>query len=160
MSNDPGETRNLATEHKHVLARLQAAYDRWFDDVGSTRPDNYAPPRIHVGSPAENPTVLTRQDWRGGSWAAKAIGYWELTIVEPRTFEVEILFDPGRVNEQVTLKMGTVVQRKAISAGDSSCRFSGIALDPGPLRLQAVIEQAGQQRGVYQAIVRFPEAAD
>lgn len=160
LINDPGESRDLAGERRQVLARLQAAYDRWFDDVGSTRPDNYAPPRIHVGSEAENPTVLTRQDWRGGSWAAHAIGYWELLVVKPRKFEVELLFDPGRVDERVTLKLGPVVHRKTISAGDTSCLFSGITLEPGQLRLQAVLEQAQQQRGVYQAIVRFSKTCD
>ncbi|MEO1996036.1 MAG: sulfatase-like hydrolase/transferase, partial [Planctomycetaceae bacterium] len=160
LVNDPGETRNLAREQSDVLARLKAAYDTWFDDVGSTRPDNYAPPRIHVGTAAENPTVLTRQDWRGGSWAAKAIGHWELFVARPRRFEVKLLFDPGQIDERVTLKMGTAVHRRQISAGDTSCVFSDIQLKPGQLRLQAVLEQAQQQRGVYQAIVRQTGSLD
>ena len=159
LVRDPGESRNLAGDRKEVLARLKTAYDAWFDDVGATRPDNYAPPRIHIGSKLENPTVLTRQDWRGGSWAANSLGYWELFVVRPTRFEVKILFDPSKTDERLTLKFGDSVRTAQVNAGDTFSVFTDIQLQPGPLRLEAMLQQGQQQRGVYQVIVRQTDRA-
>ena len=51
MQADPLEMQDLAVKLPDRVAQLKKAYDAWFDDVGNTRPDNYAPPRIHVGTP-------------------------------------------------------------------------------------------------------------
>ncbi len=50
LNADPLEQNNLAASKPETLGQLRKAYDAWFDDVGSTRPDNYAPPRIIVGT--------------------------------------------------------------------------------------------------------------
>ena len=67
-------------------------HDSWFDSVSSSRPDNYAPPRIHIGTPDENPTVLTRQDWRSnptfrpdGSETPAGTGTFMLSGQQPTT---------------------------------------------------------------------------
>ena len=70
MEADPLESTDIAQQQPETVKDLLAAYDAWFDDVGSTRSDNYLPPRIVVGTPSESPTVLTRQDWRHGTWGA------------------------------------------------------------------------------------------
>ena len=51
MLADPLEQRDRAGDFPEVVGDLQRAYNVWFDDVSSTRPDNYAPPRIHIGHP-------------------------------------------------------------------------------------------------------------
>lgn len=33
IKNDPGETKNVIDEHPEVVARMRAAYDRWWDEV-------------------------------------------------------------------------------------------------------------------------------
>ena len=33
LKNDPGETKNVAAEHPDVVARLEAAYDKWWAEV-------------------------------------------------------------------------------------------------------------------------------
>ena len=53
LQADPGEKNNLAAAQPDIVARMRSNYDAWFDDVGSTRPDNYAPPRIRIGTPHE-----------------------------------------------------------------------------------------------------------
>ena len=40
-------------QHPDIVDRLRAAYDRWFDDVGSTR--GYDPPRIALGRRRRTP---------------------------------------------------------------------------------------------------------
>ncbi len=73
MEADPLELEDVADQEPEIVEELTAAYDTWFDEVGSTRPDNYLPPRIRIGTPHESPTILTRQDWRhtkGRPWGA------------------------------------------------------------------------------------------
>ncbi len=60
---DPFEQHDLATDRPAIVQRLHAEYLAWFQDVSSTR--GFAPIRIAIGGPRENPTILTRQDWRG-----------------------------------------------------------------------------------------------
>lgn len=83
ISEDIGESTNLAEKMPEKLAGMKAAYQEWFADVSSTRPDNYAPPRIIVGSDKEKVTDLSIQDWRfedsegwgtGGKWHLTSIG--------------------------------------------------------------------------------------
>ncbi|MDA1276674.1 MAG: arylsulfatase, partial [Verrucomicrobia bacterium] len=53
MAVDPREEKNLAVQYPGVVAQLKDAYDIRFDDVSTTRPDNYDPPRIVVGTDCE-----------------------------------------------------------------------------------------------------------
>ncbi len=151
--NDPRETRNLLDQQPQVFERLKKAYDHWFDDVSSTRPDNYAPPRIFIGSPHENPTVLTRQDWRGGTWARNSIGYWKLHVDQPGTYNIRLEFDPNQTAESAELAIGDVQQQKSFAAGTTSCEFKNVQLPAGNTRLNAVLSHDGSRRGVYQVFV-------
>ena len=153
---DPTESNNLAAEHPEVVQRLREAYDRWFDDVSSTRPDNYAPPRIHVGTPHENPTVLTRQDWRGGSWAADAIGHWELHVARVGRYEITAEFDPRDVAERLQLSVGDNDYQADVKSGEREATFPNIELPMGDAQLRAVLHSGDQRRGVYQVSIRRP----
>ena len=33
LQNDPGESKNVIDQHPQVVAKLRAAYDKWWDDV-------------------------------------------------------------------------------------------------------------------------------
>jgi arylsulfatase/arylsulfatase A len=153
VAADPGESKNLAGAEPEVVARLLAEYDAWFDDVSNTRPDNYAPPRIHLGTEFENPVTLTRQDWRGGTWADDAIGRWIVTF-EAGTYEVKATFTPKEKTGEVELRIGDLVKQVSIAAGADSCRFDPIAVPQGDTELQMVIDHGGAKRGVYQVEVR------
>ncbi len=153
LDRDPGEAKNLIDSEPAVAARLQRAYDAWFDDVSSTRPDNYAPPRIQIGTPHENPTVLTRQDWRGGTWAPNSVGYWELNVAQPGVYDIKCIFDPGSAKETAELTIGSTSRKKGVQAGDKSCQFRGVRLADGDTRLLASLAGDGESRGVYQVTV-------
>ncbi len=64
MTTDPGEQVDLAADKPEIVEQMKAEYSRWFEDVSATR--GYDPPRIHVGTPHENPLRLSRQDLREG----------------------------------------------------------------------------------------------
>jgi arylsulfatase/arylsulfatase A len=151
--NDPGETKNVMAEHPDVFARLKTQYNRWFDDVSNTRPNNYAPPRIHIGTPFENPTVLTRQDWRGGTWARNAIGLWELHIVKTGRFDIRFEFDANPGKGTAELKIAGVTKMATFAAGVKAVEFKGVPLFAGDTQLRAVLTHKGKPRGVYQVVV-------
>jgi len=80
MASDPFELHDVAAGHPDVVAELRRRYESWFADVSRTRPENYAPPRIQLGTPHDDPVVLTRQDWRGAGWGPKDRGHWDVQV--------------------------------------------------------------------------------
>ncbi|MHB8971353.1 MAG: arylsulfatase [Pirellulaceae bacterium] len=153
MVNDPTESKNLLAAQPAVVQRLKQAYDKWFDDVSSTRPDNYAPPRIWIGTPHENPTVLTRQDWREGTWAPDAAGYWELHVAEAGVYDLHLEFDAHPEPSTATLDVSNLKQQAAVESRAESCDFRGVQLPAGDARLRTWLESDTKIRGVYQVTV-------
>ena len=143
LIRDPFELRNEAAARPEIVARLKAAYDAWWEDVGSTRPDNYAPPRIVVGSSHENPVVLTRQDWRhdkGRPWGGGSNGYWLLRADRDGPYEVILKFHKPAVEAgEALLTGGADPVRKAFAKGDVRLVFEEVDLRKGPLKLQATL---------------------
>ncbi len=91
VRKDPGETTNLADEKPEMVQKLKKAYQQWLKDVSSTRPDNFAPPRIVVGNDKETESVLSIQDWRvvdGTGWGNR--GTWLLKGSKKAHYDIEI----------------------------------------------------------------------
>lgn len=151
--NDPREETNLVAEKPKVFARLKQQYNQWFDDVSSTRPDNYAPPRIQIGTPHENPSVLTRQDWRGGSWAPNATGHWEIEIAHAGEYDIELLFNASQKAETAELNVAGVTRKQLVRANTDSLTIGKVKLSAGKTRLKAILNQNGKSRGIYQVVV-------
>ncbi len=154
MATDPAESTNLVTVRPDIAQRLQTAYDNWFDDVSSTRKDNYAPPRIWIGAPQETETVLTRQDWRGGTWAPDSIGYWELHVAAPGQYDIRLEFDPRATPGEAELVVFGRGTQTALASNVDGCDFSGVELPAGDTQLHAVLSHGGKQHGVYQVVVK------
>jgi arylsulfatase A-like enzyme len=91
--NDPYEQTNLADKHPDILRGLKTQYESWFADVKKER--EFQPPRIVLGSTHENPSLLTRQDWRGpnAGWTAGDEGYWEVSIDRAGKYRVTLRAD-------------------------------------------------------------------
>ena len=156
MEADPLELEDLASEKPEVVEEMRAAYDAWFDDVSSTRPDNYDPPRIVIGSPHESPTVLTRQDWRhtkGRPWAPDSNGYWELKAATAGEYDVRLRFPPLEDRGSATLRLGDETRSVTLPAGTKGHVFQAIPLEAGSLRLQATLERGDDARGPWQVEV-------
>jgi arylsulfatase A-like enzyme len=155
LGSDPGEKNDLAASRPDIVARLQADYDAWFKDVCSTR--DFAPPRIGVGSPEENPVLLTRQDWRGPSagWTPKSRGWWELEGLRAGTCDVRLLFAPVSGPAVLKLRMGGQARTGELAAGSREFGFRDVALPAGPFRLEAELEAGGETLGVLYAEVRI-----
>ena len=145
---DPGELDDVAAEHPDVVADLKRRYDAWFDDVGSTRPNNYAPLRIPLGTAHENPVVLTRQDWRGAGLRKKSNGHWLVNVTETGTYDVRLRFKPLQQPATVRFQLGAVAMDQAIRANVETVLFKKISLPAGPGQLEAYLEASNEKLGV------------
>ncbi len=155
ISTDPGESENLFDKQETKAEELLSAYDEWFLDVSSTRPDNYAPPRIVIGSDREIRTRLTAQDWRrteGRGWGTH--GYWMLEVAQPATFEVTLLMKEDHQDYVANLKAGE--QRKTATFSDDPRKlsFGEIELSPGDIDLEVdILKGTDIHNGQYQLLV-------
>lgn len=159
MENDPLEEHNLAQEKPEIVRAMLREYEAWFADVGHTRPDNYAPPRIHIGTAHENPVVLTRQDWRhakGRAWAPDSNGYWELYAAQAGDYRVRLRFPEAKTAGRATLEMGVKTQTLALAAGVTECTFEGVPVPRGDLRLLTTLSFGQQSKGPWQVDIFAP----
>jgi arylsulfatase/arylsulfatase A len=150
MQADPFETTDLATKHPDIAESLRRSYETWFKDVSATR--GYAPPRIHLGAAAENPTTLTRQDWRGAGWGPKDRGHWEVTVVREGRYHVTLRYPAVMKPISANVTLGD--QRLAFSPplGSSEFTFRDVRLSRGDTRLTAWIS-AGEELGPVHYVV-------
>jgi arylsulfatase/arylsulfatase A len=154
VSKDPGESNNLAASQADVVKQLTRRYDAWLQDVSATRPDNYAPPRIVIGTSHENPSVLTRQDWRhitGRPWAPDSNGFWLLEAPGAGTYDVNVRFRPTGKPGKAEMVFGHVKREAAYRAGDTQFTITGVKVPAGKTKLQVTMGPDG--RGPWQVDV-------
>jgi arylsulfatase/arylsulfatase A len=151
MQADPLEMRDVAAEHPEVVAELRSVYDAWFDDVGSTRPDNYAPPRIVIGTDREDPVVLTRQDWRSRDrWgASEADGKWLLHAARDGSYDIRALYPPVPAAGEAVIDLGGRVVKVPFESNATEALFSDVPLQKGDLDLRVRLFMAGEERGPW-----------
>jgi arylsulfatase A-like enzyme len=156
MSKDPYEMDDIADEHRDIVAAMKKGYEEWFKDVSGTR--GFDPPRIHLGSPHENPTVLTRQDWRGAkSVGPKGLGHWEVHVEKAGKYDVTVTLPMDIKTGTVHLRYGKWAATQEARDGASPLVFQGIELSEGAGRLEAWIGERDSARGVWQVEVRRKE---
>tara|TARA_R110000850_G_scaffold30618_10_gene84102 strand:+ start:650 stop:2389 length:1740 start_codon:yes stop_codon:yes gene_type:complete len=132
VSNDVGESKNLAEEMPEKLTEMKAAYQAWFEDVSSTRPDNYAPPRIVIGSDKETVTDLSIQDWRVSSsdgWGTA--GKWMVEIVDEGPYKARVQWDHVIGRREVTLHVGEINFEGVLESDATEVVFSDLHFPKG-----------------------------
>jgi len=148
LDRDPAEERDIAADQPERVAQMRAAYETWFADVSATR--GYAPPRILLGTPHENPVVLTRQDWRGAEgWGAHDVGHWEVRVAAAGTYTVRLRFPAVEQAAGALFRLGDVALGIPLHGGEESCEFAGMALPAGDARLEAFLQQGSRYTGVH-----------
>lgn len=159
MNADPLEQLNLAPHRTQLVKRYQKLYDAWFDDVSSTRPDNYDPPRIYVGTRHENPVELTQQNWRINEdtqgWQRGRRGAWWLSIRQAVTVSVLLRFDPEETPATATLTIGDQTYSMPVPAKAESCIFKAIPITPGPALLSTQLDHPKLKRAAYQVDISW-----
>jgi len=151
LALDPGETRDLAALHPDRVTALRRTYDAWFDDVSSTRPDNWLPPRIVVGDPAAPLTVLTKQDRRsegGEGWGTD--GSWWLRAESEAELEVELLFREPTAVERARIHVGARIVEREIGRSGTRVALGAIACPRGDFALRVEADPTD----VHQVVLR------
>jgi arylsulfatase A-like enzyme len=154
MDRDPLELHDIANEHSEIVSRMHSDYKAWFKDVSSAR--GFEPVRIALGSPRENPTILTRQDWRGPRADAtpNALGFWEVEVAESARYQITLHVAPRPFPSLAHVAFGTRKVEQALAPGQSECSFTGVELPAGPGRLEAWIAGNDATAGVLDMTVR------
>jgi arylsulfatase/arylsulfatase A len=148
LLDDPGEAHDICPDYPDIVERLSAAYDTWFAEVSSTRENNYACPRIVIGSEHERFTVLTRQDNRmdgPDDWGDDALTHWEVEIAEAGDYNIRIRLPAAVTDAHWHLKLDEREESTATSDETRSVLFESVPLNAGPLRVEAWAE-AGDRR--------------
>ncbi|MCC7492086.1 MAG: arylsulfatase [Fimbriimonadaceae bacterium] len=162
LAADPAEQHNLAAAQPGLEQELRAVYDAWFDDVSNTRgntpEENYAPVPIRLGTPHENPTALTRQDWRlygtQDGWADHLPGYWPVQIETAGDYAVLLDLPPQAKPGTLTVRCGDLELQRPVPPGSTVAQFEHLTLPAGRQTFEAYLEVDGQRLGIRQARVR------
>ena len=126
MTNDPGQTKNVADQYPEVVTQLTAAYEEWWESI---QPDFDPPVAIHLGSDAENPAVLNSHDWlvehgRLCPWNQQSIaqglrssGPWAVYLERPGRYRFELYRWPKHLAKPA----GCVRARLKIGEWEAEC---------------------------------------
>jgi len=147
MAADPLETKNIAADHPRIVEKMRKGYEAWLAEV--SRDHGYGAPRILIGTPHENPTVLTPQDWRSTAegWGPKSLGHWELALPANGSFEITCRINPPKRPAVAHLKIQGIEVQQELAAGTGEYRFKTIRLSASSAeRLETWVLEKGIER--------------
>ena len=149
LAAEATETRNVAEKHPEVVESIREGYRQWFESVTAPRPQGA--PRIIVGSPHENPVVLTRQDWRGprAGWGAKDQGHWDVQVAAAGPYEVTLNFAAVEGAKSVHVRVGETQVQSPLEPGQKSVKVPGVRLAPGDAKVEAWLIVGDETIGVH-----------
>lgn len=153
MLLDPFESQDLSATFPHIVTSMTNAYDAWFDDVSSTRTNNYDPPRIIIGSPKQNRSVLTRQDWRhqsGKPWGATSNGEWWTHFQRSGAYEVIVHTKGAQEPDTITLKIGDNEWSEYETISPSSFKFQIVINRGGDQKIKTWVKSGDVSSGPHQ----------
>jgi arylsulfatase A-like enzyme len=153
LDADPWEQHNVAAEHRGVVERLHADYLAWYKDAASTR--GFDPVRIEIGGERENPTILTRQDWRGprAGWGPNDQGTWEVVVARSGRFDLTAHLKPRVFKTVGRVRLRGVSREVNLLPGATEFTMRDLPLTAGPGRLEAWVEGNRASAGVLDVAV-------
>lgn len=152
ISKDPGESKDLASTYPDKVHEMRQAYANWLSDVSSTRKDNYAPPRMTIGSEQQSEVDLSIQDWRvapnSTGWGNG--GTWYIDVVDQGPYDVTLQFENEIEAKELTILIGNQSHLLAIKKGEMTPSLKNIKLPLGKttLKVQPVKTRATTPRFV------------
>ncbi|MEO0454326.1 MAG: arylsulfatase [Verrucomicrobiota bacterium] len=147
LQKDPSETVNLAETHPEIVNRIRLAYDKWFEDVSSTR--GYPEMPSHIGSHNENPVLLTHQDRMSGKiWGVSdyySDAFWPIEILQDGDYQVTFdLYSEQEDDATAVLNIGDQEFTTEIASGSTEGVFKKLPLKKGTARLTAKINSSSK----------------
>ncbi|HKQ75695.1 MAG TPA: hypothetical protein VJ810_18500 [Blastocatellia bacterium] len=116
--------------------------------------------RIFIGSPREDVSRLTRQDWRGpqAGWTPQSVGYWEVNVAHAGAYRISARLNKLDKAAVARFSSGGLSFQKDISAGAERVVFDDVRLPRGARRIECFVEQGGVKTGVRDLEVKRIEA--
>lgn len=95
LRTDFGQRTNIIAQHPDIVAKMRAAYDKWWSAITPTVNEHSA---ITLGADAENPSQLSPADWEDsfldqGAQIRSGLrrnGHWNVVVAQPGTYEIEL----------------------------------------------------------------------
>lgn len=120
LETDPFERDTISLGNPEKYNELKVLLENYYDELIHSK--NLEPQRIMLGSENENPVVLNRNDWRGPKqlpWlSSNAYGYWDVSVVTPGKYEVELGFGEVKLEGRAWIRIGRV--QRSITDWDST----------------------------------------
>ena len=159
---DPGQRRDVASEHPGVFLQLTQEYEGWWEHIGE-RFDDYC--RIPLGAPEADPTQLTCHDWHAEisqvPWNQQQVakdpeanGWWAVEVVRDGRYEVTLRLRPEHVAYALPpgtarVRIGEVEASRPVPNGVTWVTIP-LELKAGPAMLQTWLEgEDGTLRGAF-----------
>ncbi len=149
LADDPGETKNLATEKGIILNDLIKTYEAWFDDVSTERADQPGPPYIVIAPEHESPSILTWQDMIDGNWRTDELGYYKLEFSDEGRFDIRFESHPRHAIDKskpwtAKLQIGEQIYQSDFNPNERLAIFRGLQVPAGKTKLKPWIETEGK----------------
>jgi len=147
---DPMERTNLAIPEAVTLQRLRDTYSAWFADVSSTRPNNFAPPRIVIDSDKAPTTFLSPQEWRVPTTGNNGReGTWLLHAEHQAPYSVELRWLKPIAPGTLELTAGSVTRTVEVGAATDRVLIDHFTLPAGDVDFSVVLRHGATHEGAY-----------
>ncbi len=158
LEADPMQKNDLASSKPEIVRHLKKSYEAWFKEVSETRPDNYAPPRIVIGTDHEVRSVLTRQDWRhnnesGRPWAPDSNGSWLLEAPKAQNYSVDLYFLGNHPAGKAVVHAAGKSEIVDVPENASHVMINNMKLPAGKMKLVADVTFGDKVQGPHQLIL-------
>jgi len=125
LRSDPGQRKNVADQQPDVVKKLKSYYLPFWDSVSP----RITPVSIDLGSPTDNPTVLSSQDWYmplgNPPWNFGQISKL-VPVTGPWMVDVQT---PGRY--RITLRQWPELANRTVKAVRGKIEIAGVTLESG-----------------------------
>lgn len=168
IKTDPAQRKDVANENPLVVNEFRDAYQPFWKAVS----ERMTPVRIDIGNLAENPTVLTSQDWymTNGNppWNFKIIGKdlfkttgpWMVEIKHAGRYKITLSQYPKAANkmviaERAKLEIAGIKKEVKVKKGSVGVVFE-LTLPIGPSQLKTwLFNEEGKAGGAYFAEIEY-----
>lgn len=164
IEKDPSQSHDVSADYPEVVERLRERYEYWWRDVSP----RMSPIRVRLGNPAENPVLLTTQDWYmpvGNpplkfDKLPKQTGPWMLEVERAGRYKVSLCQWPLEAERPIFAESARVRiggQEKSSMVGEDTLSVDfELELVKGQTSLETFLANAeGEVGGAYYTYVEY-----
>jgi len=150
MTVDQSETNDLAKKRPEIVSAMRQRYHAWFKDVSSTRPNNYAPPRMHLGDEHNQQLTLSSQNRRqvGDDYE------WHIATDSPGRYIIELEWAEPTSRKELILLIDEQEVVVPVKNGTTRFETEALTLSSGPHNLEMSVSPNKREDRPYFVRIR------